>query len=194
MRSKTAYKICVSGAAAGECLAKPIRLKAEALGRAIAKSGAILTHGATTGLPHEAAKGAKQAHGLVFGFSPASTRGEHMRKYRLPINFADAIIYTGAGYAGRNLILTRSSDAVIVVCGRIGTLNEFTVAYEDKKVIGILRASGGITSELEDILRIAKRGRQNIIFDSDPEDLVRKVIQGIRVIERKHLSTTQDNA
>ena len=50
----------------------------------------------------------------------------------------DLIMYTGSGYSGRNLQLTRTSDAVIVGCGRIGTLNEFTIAFEDNKPIGVL--------------------------------------------------------
>ena len=49
------------------------------------------------------------------------------------------IIYTGFNYSGRNLLLVRSSDAVIFGCGRMGTLNEFTITFEDKKPIGILQ-------------------------------------------------------
>lgn len=172
-------KICVSGAAQGECL-QLAGSKAEAIGRTIAQRGAILTHGATTGIPWLAARGCKRAGGSTIGFSPASTAMEHARKYRLPLDFSDIIVFTGSGYAGRNLILTRSSDAVIIVCGRIGTLNEFTIAFEDKKVIGVLENSGGITAEIDDILRAAKRGRMHIVFDHDPVRLVSKVIQEIK--------------
>lgn len=194
MKFKERFKICVSGAAAGECLNLATKRKAEAVGREVAKSAAILTTGATTGLPYFAARGAKLAGGMVFGFSPAATRNEHVRKYRLPVDYADVIVYTGSGYAGRNLILTRSSDAVITVCGRIGTLNEFTVAYEDKKVIGVLDHSGGITGELDDILRIGKRGRQMIIFESDPKKLVEQVIAAIKKVEKRRFTTTRDFA
>ncbi len=173
------YKICVSGAAAGKCLTQA-RHKAIEVGAAIAKSGAILVTGATTGIPHLAARGCKQAGGTVIGFSPAATVKEHTRKFRLPIDNTDVIVYTGFGYAGRNLILTRASDAVILVCGRIGTLNEFTIAFEDKKPIGILIGSGGITNEIPRILRLAKRGMGKIIFDDNSTRLVRKVLVAIR--------------
>lgn len=176
---KPHYKICVSGAAAGKCLLQA-RQKAREVGRAIAKQGAILVTGATTGIPHFAAQGCKQARGTVIGFSPAATVKEHTKKFRLPLDSVDVIVYTGFGYAGRNLILTRASDAVILVCGRIGTLNEFTIAFEDKKPIGVLVKSGGITSEIPRILRIAKRGMSKIIYDDNPDRLVRKVLVAVR--------------
>ncbi|MCL5435853.1 MAG: LOG family protein [Patescibacteria group bacterium] len=182
---KPRIKICVSGAAAGESL-KISKKLAEAVGRSVARSGAILTTGATTGLPACAAQGAKKAGGTVFGFSPASTKGEHARKYRLPLSNMDAVIFTGSGYAGRNLILTRSSDAVIILGGRIGTLNEFTIAFEDRKVIGILEGSGGITQELRDILDIAKKGKKHVLFDSDPDRLVKRVIKEVAVTDRHY--------
>lgn len=180
---KAKYRICVSGAAAGESLIQSAK-RAEEVGREVAKSGAILMTGATTGLPFYASRGAKKARGLVFGFSPASTKFEHTRKYRLPLDYQDVIVYTGSGYAGRNLILTRSSDAVIIIGGRIGTLNEFTVAFEDRKVIGVLDQSGGITQEIRDILDIAKKGKKHVIFDSHPGRLVKRVIEEIKLSDK----------
>ncbi|MBI4054268.1 MAG: LOG family protein [Candidatus Doudnabacteria bacterium] len=176
-------KICVSGAAAGKSIARAAR-DAERLGAMIAKQGAMLLTGATTGLPLYAARGAKRAGGFVFGFSPAGTRAEHTKKYRLPLNFLDLVVFTGAGYSGRNLILTRSSDAVIVVGGRIGTLNEFTVAFEDRKVIGILEGSGGITDEIKDILKVAGKGKRHVVFASDPDKLIKKVIAEVKLSGR----------
>jgi uncharacterized protein (TIGR00725 family) len=184
-RFKPRVKICVSGAAAGASV-KIAKKLAEEVGLSVAKAGAILMTGATTGLPAYAAAGAKKAGGTVFGFSPASTKGEHIRKYRLPLANMDAVIFTGAGYAGRNLILTRSSDAVIILGGRIGTLNEFTIAFEDRKVIGIVDGSGGITQELRDILNIAKKGKKYVLFDDNPSRLVRRVIKEVSVADRHY--------
>lgn len=184
-------KICVSGAAQGECL-QLAGDKAEVIGRTLARRGVILTHGSTTGIPWIAARGCKRAGGSSIGFSPASTAAEHVRKYHLPLSFSDIIVFTGSGYAGRNLILTRSSDAVIIVCGRIGTLNEFTIAFEDKKVIGVLENSGGITEEIDDILRAAKRGRLHIVFERDPVRLVDKVLAEIQR-SRAHVHLPADD-
>ena len=159
--------------------------KAYEIGKAIAESGAVLVNGATTGTPYEAARGAKKAGGTVIGLSPAATKKEHVNKYRLPLDYVDLVIYTGFGYAGRNLLLTRSSDAVIVACGRIGTLNEFTIAFEDKKPIGVLTDSGGVINDLDEILEHARRGQKNIIFDADPKRLVKKVLQLVKSRDKK---------
>lgn len=150
--------------------------KAEMIGYHLAKRGAVVVTGDTSGMPLDAARGAKKAHGFTVGISPATTYKEHVRKYRLPHRYCDFVIYTGFGYSGRNLLFIRSTDAVIFVNGRIGTLNEFTIAFEDKKPIGILTESGGITSDIDHLLNIAQRGRANIVFDSDPKKLVDKVI------------------
>jgi len=83
------------------------------------------------------------------------------------------------------MLMTRSSDGVIVVCGRIGTLNEFTTAFEDKRIVGVLTKTGGVEQDIDHILTLAKRGRKRIIFDDDPKKLVTKVIQAIRVNEKQ---------
>lgn len=85
-------------------------------------------------------------------------------------------MYTGFGYSGRNLLFVRATDAMIFISGRIGTLNEFTIAFEDKKPIGILINSGGISDELDHILNVAKKGRRDIVTEPDPKILVNKVI------------------
>ena len=146
----------------------------------VIESGAVLVTGATTGAPYWAAIGAKEAGGFVIGISPASSELEHVKKYKLPLDYHDIVIYTGFGYAGRNLLLTRAADAVLVVCGRMGTLNEFTIAFEDEKPIGILTQTGGIADEIDDLLGKAYRGRGHVVFDPDPEVLIEKVTELVR--------------
>lgn len=174
------FKICVSGAAEGDCLNPETMAKAEKIGEAIAKAKAVLVTGATTGIPSAATKGAKKAGGMSIGFSPASSRIDHIKRYRLPTKYIDLTVYTGFGYSGRNLILTRSADAVIIICGRIGTLNEFTVAFENKKPIGILEDSGGIADEVEDITRIAHKHECRVLYEKDPEKLVKSLIEELK--------------
>ncbi len=174
------YKICISGAAETGYCAPDALEKAKALGAEIIKQGAVLVTGATTGAPYWGSIGAKEAGGFVIGVSPASSEAEHVKKYRLPLDYQDIIIYTGFGYSGRNLLLTRSSDAVLIACGRMGTLNEFTIAFEDNKPIGILTGTGGMADEMEDILKKAHRGMGKVVFDSDPKQLVEKVFTLIK--------------
>ena len=173
-------KFCISGAAeTGHCAPDALE-KTKTLGRAVIESGAVLVTGATTGAPYWAAIGAKEAGGFVIGISPASSELEHVKKYKLPLDYHDIVIYTGFGYAGRNLLLTRAADAVLVVCGRMGTLNEFTIAFEDEKPIGVLTQTGGIADEIDDLLGKAYRGRGHVVFDPDPKTLIEKVTELVR--------------
>ena len=173
-------KLCVSGAAeTGHCGVDAYD-KGIALGKEIAKHNSILITGATTGFPLWSAMGAKEAGGFSLGFSPASTEKEHIETYNLPIEYMDVIVYTGFGYPGRDLILTRSSDAIFFGCGRIGTIHEFTIAFEDKKPIGILEADWQTDEILKSIIENGHRPNDKIVFDSDPKALVEKVIELVK--------------
>jgi uncharacterized protein (TIGR00725 family) len=171
------YKICVSGSAETEYCAPGTVEKAMEIGRLIAKRGMVLVTGATTGIPYWSAKGAKEAGGIVIGLSPAASKAAHVKTYHLPIDFHDLIIYTGFDYSGRNLLLTRAADAIITIYGRVGTLNEFTIAFEDKKPQGILTGTGGVSDELHDILAKAHRGMGKTVFESDPKTLIDRVVE-----------------
>ncbi|MDO8470125.1 MAG: hypothetical protein Q7S84_03900 [bacterium] len=180
------YKIGVSGAAeTSHCNADAIE-KAEQVGREIAKRGMVLITGATTGLPYWAAKGAKAEGGIVIGLSPASSKAAHVKTYRLPLDYHDLVIYTGFGYSGRNLLFTRSSDALITMCGRMGTLNEFTDAFEDDKPQGVLTGAGGTTNLLPQIIEAAHRGSGNVVYSEDPGDLIDRVLDLIERDEKKN--------
>lgn len=183
--SKLRHKICISGAAETSVCSPDMLERTQALGRCIAERGMITVTGATTGAPYWAAKGAKMAGGIVIGFSPAATKLQHAKSYKLPLDYHDIIVYTGFGYSGRNLILTRASDAVISVCGRIGTLNEFTNAFEDGKIQGVLLNVGGTTDLLPQIIEKAGRGTGKIVVDHDPENLVKKLMELIEEEEKE---------
>lgn len=171
------YTIVVSGAAkTGLCSPKALELSKE-VGREIVRQGGVLVTGATTGIPYWAAIGAKEEAGTVIGISPAASEKDHKRSYRLPTDYHDLIIYTGFDYAGRNLLLARSSDAVVTICGRIGTLNEFTIAFEDKKPTGVLIGSGGVADMVKEIVGKARRGAGKIVYDSDPKKLIEKLLK-----------------
>jgi uncharacterized protein (TIGR00725 family) len=173
-------KICVSGAAeTGHCGLNALD-KAKELGREIARQGAILITGATTGFPLWVAMGAKEVGGLSVGVSPAASEKEHVEVYRLPLDYMDFIIYTGFGYPGRDILLTRSSDAVVCGCGRIGTIHEFTVAFEDSKPIGIFEGPWEMGKELQDIVAKSHRPNAKIVSGEDPKKLIADVIELIK--------------
>lgn len=170
------FQICISGAARGTTV-NGAHKQAEAAGRRVAELGHTLLTGATSGLPNYAAMGAKKAGGISIGFSPATTRREHTKSYRLPTKYYDSIVCTGFDYTGRDLLLVRSSDAIITIGGRIGTVQEFAVAFEEKTPIGIVTGSGGITDIIKPMLKAAHRHRHTVLYDDDPERLVERIIE-----------------
>ena len=170
------YSICISGAASGDTVERSRHL-AERLGRAVAKSGHIITTGATVGLPFYAARAAHKAGGMSIGFSPATSLREHVHKYRLPIGIFDYINFTGLHYVGRDVYLVQSSDAVITVGGRFGSLHEFTTALESNMPCGFLVGSGGTADIIPELMeRLEPPHRHLVIFDEDPEELIKKVV------------------
>lgn len=176
------YQICVSGAASGNTVSASHQLAFD-LGKAIAESGMTLTTGATVGLPWFAAQGAysvKKREGVSVGFSPASSFREHVAVYKLPTVEFDYINFTGMAYVGRDVHLVRSSDALITVGGRMGSLHEFSTALESRKVCGVLLGSGGLADYIPTLLdNIDAPGAKDVIYDTDPKRLVTKVIEAL---------------
>jgi uncharacterized protein (TIGR00725 family) len=170
------YQICISGAAKGRSVEEG-KVLAQAVGKAIAEAGHSLLSGATVGLPNYTAEAYKAAGGLMsVGISPASSKIEHVLKYRLPTKAYDTILYSGLHYVGRDTLLINSSDAVVSIGGRLGTLHEFTIAMETDTPIGFLQGGGGVSSEIMDILHAAGREHdKDVIFSDDPEDLIAKL-------------------
>ncbi len=176
------YKICVSGTADTAHVGEDAFKLATELGAEIVRQGGALIDGATTGFPYWAAKGAKEAGGIVVGFSPAVDEKDHLTRYKLPIDFHDLIIYTGFNYSGRNLLLTRSSDAVVFGAGRMGTINEFTIAFEDQKPMGILEGSWETDELMKEIIEKSHRAaemKDKIVYSSNPKELIEKLIKVI---------------
>lgn len=186
-------KLVISGAAeTSHCGTDALRLAAE-VGAEAVRHGCVVVTGATTGAPYWAAKGAKEAGGFVIGLSPAISVKEHLAKYRLPIDYHDVIIYTGAGYANRNLLLTRVGDGIISVCGRMGTLNEFTIAFEERKPIGVLEGPWESDDLIRSMIAKSHRGPGKVVYSSSPKHLVEKLLElvGKEQMENHHFLETR---
>jgi uncharacterized protein (TIGR00725 family) len=175
-RQALQLKIGVMGSATGN-LSKRHKEIAFKLGCAIAENNCVTITGACPGLPFESAKGAHETGGLVVGISPALSEWEHVNKYHSPTKYHNVIIFTGSGLMGREVVNIRSSDIVIIIGGRSGTLGEFAIAYDEGKLIGVLFGTGGITSYIKNIVRIIKKKTgAKIIYGEDPQILVRSLI------------------
>lgn len=159
---------------------------AKEAGKEVARQNCILITGATTGVPYYSAQGCKEAGGFNVGFSPATSEKAHLKAYKLPIDAFDIMIYTGADYAGRDIIMTKSADAVIIICGRMGTLHEFTTAFEVGKPIGVLEGTGGTADKIRMIATGPFRETKKIIYDRDPKLLVRRIVKAIEAEKKQN--------
>jgi uncharacterized protein (TIGR00725 family) len=115
------------------------------VGRLIAGAGAVLVCGGMSGIMEHAARGAKSAGGTTIGILPGSGRDEANK-------YIDIAIPTGLGEA-RNLIVVRSSDAIVAIGGQYGTLSEIAFALRfQKPVVGLntweLRRKGSRDTEI----------------------------------------------
>ena len=169
--------IGVMGSSSGE-LSEDVKRKAYQLGEAIAERDAILITGGCPGLPYDAARGAKARGGLVVGISPGLSIDEHVGKYNSPVEGFDLLMYTGSGLMGREITNIRSCDIVVIVGGRTGTLGEFSIAYDEGRLIGVLTGTGGITEILETIIKASgKDTGACVLYDGDPVKLVGRLIE-----------------
>lgn len=181
-------KIGVSGSADTQFSGLDAFEKAKEIGREIATQGAIIVTGATTGFPMYAAMGAKDNCGFSIGFSPAATEREHLEVYKLPVDYMDVVVYTGFGYSGRDIIFVRSTDAMVIGPGRVGTLNEFSVAFEDQRPIGVLEGSWKTDEILHQVIEASHRASDFIAFDSDPKALVERLIEMVGKMKERNLA------
>ena len=175
-----ALKVGVMGGAAGDMT--PAHLAAaELLGRSIARAGCVLVTGACPGLPLAAARGAKAGGGTVLGISPGLSLDEHVYKYRSPAEHHDILVFTGSGLMGREVDNIRTSDVVVIVGGRSGTLGELAIAYDEGKLIGVLTGTGGISDMVRDILAACAKGTgARVVYDADPERLLDELLRVYR--------------
>jgi len=155
--------------------------KANELALAIASSKSRLLTGATTGIVYVVGKAAHDAGVFHVGISPAENSHEHVERYHLPLDACDLIVYTGFGLKGRNVVLVRSCEVVLFIAGAMGSLNEFTIAHDEGKVIGCLRGSGGVADEVDYLLqKFSKKTGAKIFQSENPAQLIELCLGEVR--------------
>ena len=86
----------------------------------------------------------------------------------------DVVIYTGFGLKERNVVNIRSSDIMVIFGGSMGTPNEFTIAYDEGKIIGVLEDSGGVVDHVRGLVdSLAKGTTAALFFERDADQLTR---------------------
>ena len=152
---------------------------AEEVGRLLAKAGAIVVSGGLSGVMEAVSKGAKSGGGLVIGVLPGFDKRDANA-------YVDIAFTTGMGFM-RNTLTVRAADAVIMISGGIGTLNELTVAYEDKPTV-ILEGTGGWSDRIRGIaykgVHLEEAGRNTLHYASSPGEAVELALRLARVDSR----------
>jgi len=174
-------KIGVMGSASGPQIEdEHAREMAKGLGKEIGKRGYIFINGACPGLPNDALLAANKEGALSIGVSPAFSEHAHIHDYKSPHGH-DMIIYTGMGFMERDIINIRSSDAIVIIAGGVGTLNELTIAYDEGRPIGVLTNTGGISNHIPHIIEdlCIRKVAPNMVFDDDPKVLMDKLEKAI---------------
>jgi len=156
-------------------------IKAREMGEEVADLSHIIVTGAGNGLPYEVVRGARERfrYTRTIGISPANDAREYFERYGFPLELFTFIVYTGMGLKGRNVVMVRSCDKVLAIGGRIGTLNELTIAFDEGKTIGLLQGSGGISDRFEQLTKELGKPGGKIISDPDPKSLARNVIYNL---------------
>ena len=147
------------GTASAETLAL-----AQEVGAQIARLGAVLVCGGLGGVMAAAAHGARQAGGLTVGIVPGTDPEDAN-------DFIDVPIVTGMGEA-RNVLVVRSSNAVIAIAGSYGTLSEMAVALK----LGIPVVGLGTWE-----LRGPDGSEPPILRASTPQEAVAKAVEAVRL-------------
>ncbi len=148
------------GVIGGSDVSSKVAKVAEAVGREIARRGAVLVCGGLGGVMEAACRGACAEEGLTIGILPGEDRRAANQYVKIPIA-------TGLGYA-RNLAVVRSCRAVIALDGSYGTLSEIAYALQaGTPVVGL------------GTWQLSKKGRSagGIIAADDPADAVSQAME-----------------
>ncbi len=143
-------------AGAGKKFSRRASKQVFAAGEEITASGNILLTGACNGVPGIGTDGAKKdGKGLVIGISPWRTVKEHIKR-GARIKGIDVLKLTELPpvlrkYRGRPNLMGREidniehSDAIMIVGGRFGTLGELAIALSERRPVGVLTGTKGIS-------------------------------------------------
>ena len=143
-------------------------------GKQIALSGAVLISGGMSGVMEAASRGASEAGGITIGLLPGSDKSGANP-------YIDIALPTGIGLM-RNVLTVRACDVVIMISGGLGTLNELTVALNERRVPAIvLTGTGGWSDRIKEItydgVYLDERRSMPIHYASNPEQAVQLALQ-----------------
>jgi uncharacterized protein (TIGR00725 family) len=150
----------------GVC-SRRIARDAERVGAALAAAGAIVVCGGLRGVMEAVSRGAARAGGVVLGVLPGFARGD--------ANPWVTVCVVTAMDQARNVLVVRSSDAIVAIGGMYGTLSEIAMALKlGVPVVGLRTWR----------LRQADGRPVPLLRASTAEDAARKALAAARRVRR----------
>jgi len=170
------YQIGIIGSAGNdnysgaEGASQDMMAEAEKIGCLLAQKNAIVVTGGKSGIMEAGAKGAKQANGQTVGIIKGVTRFTSNA-------YTDIEVISGMEGDGLDeLLLINMCDAVIVIGGGAGTLEEIAIAYRNKKPMVALTTQSGWGKNLANTF-LDNRNIIKIVAADSAEDAVKKTFQ-----------------
>lgn len=150
--------------------------KTRVLGRALAERGCVVITGGNGGLMTVVSEAVTGAGGTTVGII-AHELEEACEGDRLYNPYNTIRIKTGQTFTARSPTVVRSSDAIIMVAGGVGTLTELAMAYNLRKPIVVLTGTGLMADRVKDIFpggHLDHRKLTRLFFTEDPVEAAEK--------------------
>jgi len=173
---KKKIKICLIGS--WRNYSKKAEQGAKLLGEWVAYRNHSLITGACLGIPHVAAKVCYKKGGHSLGYSPANSSKYHLKKNGLAKKGFTEIIYMDEkeplSYSKRNIVNIKNADIIVLISGKLGAINEYTIARDMEKPVFVLEGVGN-ASDLIRHIEISLYGKtKSYIYTS-----VKKLLDGL---------------
>jgi predicted Rossmann-fold nucleotide-binding protein len=174
------YSICVVGAHSPLESQKDLVEAAATLGKVIASSDCNLLVDTASPFGNLVSASHREHGGMSIGFSPAANKKEHIKSYKLPTDVTDIMIYSGFGFNGADIVMTRSADAAIIAGGTIEAVKQYALVHEEGKPLGILESKYWDSQDM--IKEVAKYvgGEDKIVFAKTASELVKNVLKKVK--------------
>lgn len=155
---------------------KDIYKMAERIGFLVAQGGAVVVTGGKGGVMEFASHGARRANGITVGVVKGNKRFTSN-------DFTEVEVMTGTIIDGFDeYILVAMCDALIVLGGGAGTLEEITIAYRNNKPIIAIKNTGGWAEKTAGVY-LDEREKIKIELAETPEEAVKKAFNLIKKYE-----------
>lgn len=155
---------------------------AKNIGCYLAEKGITVVTGGCSGIPAICIEEGHASGAETIGYFPHKNHSDYYDRQHEE-NTHDIKFYSTAhfvhGFTARSLEMIKGVDAAIVLNGRIGTLSEFGIAVEEGLPLGIIEGTGGISDELKNIIRVAKKEFPNneVLFGDDYKKIIDTLIE-----------------